>query len=849
MCRNAWLLIGCMSLASVGFATAVEAAIIADYQTDYVPGSADQTRVQARADGWDYMWNSTAAIGTATANYSSLVSTGSVYNFDGGSPLPRAYPAYYVYLSSGGGHPGPGVDQSGAASIDRFAIAAYTVQPGEAGLLQLSNSGISVASSDSNGVELRVYVNDTLVRSFIRPGGGASSSFDAVLGWLDAGDRVYVAVGPNRADSSDGFGMTYRIETASDAAIAAWDANGSAVGSGGTGTWTTDAGDTSWAMASGYGPWDNAANRNAYFGGEAGTVTVANPVSVRSMTFYSHGYTVDGTAAITLTSAGSGGPAGAAIEVANAGATATITTPVVCADALAKLGAGVLRLEGTNTISVYLNVAGGDLVLAGNSATSVGTRVRVGWNGVTGGGAGRLVVADNASLATPYLFAGDADGVSGAIVQTGGTITVSNRVGVGHYPNQTSTYTMSGGSLILTGSSTTNPFGTAEQSGTLYLGIDGTGVFTQSGGSVSAQGLVLDNRGNTTGTDTYTLTGGVITLGMWGIQGNASTQINLGGGAVAASADWGSSMPMTLTGTNGLTTIDTNGHTITLSGNLTGAGGLLKTDTGTLVLTGTNSYTGETRIDGGTLTLRDNGTITTSLLRNRAGGVTLNVQNNASIVASSIVFGDQSNATITINQSGGLVRSTGTTDSPAGNNLSNRWGHWGGSTTVYNLSGGTLDLLGAPLYLSWDGPATLNLQGGTANILGINMGYGGRGQASTINLTSGRLNLGAAGVVTGGTSNKAINLGGGTLGALANWSSSLPMALTGLDGNTTVDTSSFTIALSGVLSGVGGLNKIGDGTLQLTGTSTYTGPTTVTAGTLRIDGSIASNVAVNGVLG
>ena len=720
-------------------AASLQAAVIADYQGDFVSATAGQTRIQALADGWDYMFNPSAAIGEATDNYISLVSNGGAYNADGGSPYPRPYPGYYVSLSSSGGHPGSGVTQSGAEDFDCYAIAAYQVQTGEGGPLQVASSSLSVADASSGGVEVRVYVNNDLMGSSLCAG-ASSTSFDVPLGWVNAGDYVYVAIGPNRADGHDGFGLAYQLATASDTSAAVWDANGTTTGTGGTGTWTTAAGDTSWVLPSGEVPWDNAANRNAYFQGTAGTVAVADPVTVRSMNFAVDGYVLNGASAITLTDAGSGGPAGATIRVASAGDTATIAAPITSSVAASIIGDGTLVLEGANSFANYLIVEGGDLVLSGNSTTSVGTRVRVGWNGITGA-AGRLTVADSASLNTAYLFAGDAAGVSGEIVQTGGTVTVSNRVGVGHYPNETATYTMSGGSLILTGSSTTNPFVTsvsAEQSGTLYLGIDGTGVFKQSGGSVTAQGLVLDNRGDTAGTDTYTLTGGAITLGEWGIQGNASTQINLGGGTVAASADWSSSLPMTLTGTNGLTTIDTNGYTIGLSGALTGSGGLYKVDSGTLVLTGTNSYTGQTRIDGGTLTLRGAGAITkTYFLNNRIGGVTLNVEDDASITAGSIVFGDYSNASITINQSGGSVTSTGTTNNPAGNSVSNRWGHWPNSTTVYNLSDGTLNLLGAPLYLSWDGPATLNVQGGTANIVGINMGYSNRNNTSSITSLAG----------------------------------------------------------------------------------------------------------------
>ena len=60
---------------------------------------------------------------------------------------------------------------------------------------------------------------------------------------------------------------------------------------------------------------------------------------------------------------------------------------------------------------------------------------------------------------------------------------------------------------------------------------------------------------------------------------------------------------MTLTGSGGNATVDTAGYTVTLSGSLSGPGGLTKTDSGTLVLATTNTYTGDTLISGGTLQL------------------------------------------------------------------------------------------------------------------------------------------------------------------------------------------------------------------------------------------------------
>ncbi len=58
---------------------------------------------------------------------------------------------------------------------------------------------------------------------------------------------------------------------------------------------------------------------------------------------------------------------------------------------------------------------------------------------------------------------------------------------------------------------------------------------------------------------------------------------------------------MTLTGSGGNATVDTAGYAVTLSGSLSGTGGLSKTDSGILVLSGTNKYTGGTTVTAGTL--------------------------------------------------------------------------------------------------------------------------------------------------------------------------------------------------------------------------------------------------------
>ena len=84
-----------------------------------------------------------------------------------------------------------------------------------------------------------------------------------------------------------------------------------------------------------------------------------------------------------------------------------------------------------------------------------------------------------------------------------------------------------------------------------------------------------------------------------------------------------------------------------------------------------------------------------------------------------------------------------------------------------------------------------------------------------------------------------VSLSGGTVGALGNWISSVPMTLATLNGNITFQCADknfapFNISLSGALTGPGGFNKSGGGVLTLTGTNNYAGTTVVSNGTLVI---------------
>jgi len=129
-------------------------------------------------------------------------------------------------------------------------------------------------------------------------------------------------------------------------------------------------------------------------------------------------------------------------------------------------------------------------------------------------------------------------------------------VRIGHWPNETSNYNLSSGSLAVAGD--------------LSVGWDGTGRFTQTGGTVTANRLVVNdgNSLNGVGSGTFILNAGTFSLGSGGIvTAGGPTSIQLGGGTLAATADWSTTLPITLTGS---ATIDTNGRTITLNGAVSG---------------------------------------------------------------------------------------------------------------------------------------------------------------------------------------------------------------------------------------------------------------------------------------
>jgi len=189
----------------------------------------------------------------------------------------------------------------------------------------------------------------------------------------------------------------------------------------------------------------------------------------------------------------------------------------------------------------------------------------------------------------------------------------------------------------------------------------------------------------------------------------------------------------------------------------------------------------------------------------------------------------------------------------------------GGFLTV---SGGSLTYLGSDGLLvgavSGDASGVV-LSGGTTTLTGLTLDSVQTASSSYLTVSGGAaLYLGNVGLVlaSGDTAATPISLGGGTVGAFANWSSSASIILASAATNSatiqTADitgTNAYNITLSGALGGAGNLTVTGPGLLTLSGSSTNTGGIIVSNGTLQVanvsgsaTGTGVVTVRTNGVL-
>jgi autotransporter-associated beta strand protein/T5SS/PEP-CTERM-associated repeat protein len=574
-----------------------------------------------------------------------------------------------------------------------------------------------------------------------------------------------------------------------------------------------------------------------------------------------------------------------------------------------KAGAGTLTLSGNNTYTGGTTLAGGTLSLGSNEA--LGTEGTISFSG----GSLQFTANNTTDYSARFsqdvnqAYAIDTNGQSiilanvltsagGSLTKQGaGTLTLNG--GINSYTGNTSidsgtllvsglladssnvsvatgaTYELGATDTIgsIAGNGTINIYsynltaGGADASTTFGGVLAGTGSFTKAGTGT------LTLSGNNTYTGGTTLAGGTLSLGSNEAVGTEGT-LSFSGGSLQFTAnnttDYSARFSQDV---NQAYAIDTNGQNITLANVLTSAGGsLTKQGTGTLTLTGNNTYTGSTTIDAGALQI-GNGSDSASISQSSIGYLGFDIGSNGTASVSTggtwtttgdLFVGYAGNGNLTV--SGGTVSNVNGVIGAMAGDVDNNIAGSNGSVTI---SGGDWTNSGS-LTVGLGGTGSLTVSGGNVSNVNAVIGYESSATISGGNWTnSGNLYIAAnanstltitGGLVTvAGTLTKMpagkINLNaGGTLSIGAGGTTGELITNGDFTYNGTLifnRTAGYTY--SGNLGGSGSLIKQGSNALLLTGTNTYNGTTTINAGTLQIGnsslpGSLVSNVINNAIL-
>lgn len=617
---------------------------------------------------------------------------------------------------------------------------------GSTSIFELGEAGVvGGANNDLVAVTGNLALNGGTIR--IQRGAGFSGgqytlfTYGSLTGAL--GNMTFDPIGGGFVGNLALGNGTVLLNAASLSELVWW--NGAAT----TPTGMVEGGEGIWSLAG--GNFTNAAatvsgswagsDSMAVFGGTAGTVTIA---AGEVLSPAGINFRTDGYV-ITGADAASGlaldGPTG--IDTGE-GVGATIAAVMSGSGSLTKTGGGTLTLTANNSFTGLTTVLGGTLVNQGGIAGDIAV-------------ASRLTNAGTISGALEVLGGGQATNLTSGTISGGATV-------------------QAGGTLVSTGIIA----GGLENSGS----ADVAGVLS---GDVLNNGTIRLT-GLTTGIGALTQTA----LGRLELAGFGTTLGRLAGnGAVVLGT--------------GMLTLGGDNSPAAFGGVISGSGGLVKVGTGTFTLSGVNTFTGETRIDAGALTLSAGGEL--------AGAV----RNSGTFTNQGTVRGAVVN--------GGTLNSTGTI---------------GGGLT--NLAGATASLAGE-VNGAIDNSGSVTLTGATYGITVLAQAASGTFNLGGFGTTVGRLtgagtiNLGSASLTTGGD----------------NTSSTFAGAITGAGGLVKTGTGTLTLSGANTYTGATLVNSgelvvaAGSAVGAVRNAATFTNVGTVT-GQLMTFGTATNSGTINGVV-
>ena len=569
---------------------------------------------------------------------------------------------------------------------------------------------------------------------------------------------------------------------------------------------------------------------------------------------------------------------GATFDISGVGAGSTEISTLAGSGTVQVGGNGLVMTNASTEFSGVIadGGSGGGIEIAGGTQTLSGISTYTGWT-VIGEGA-TLALSGAGSIASSAVVVMATTGVGTATLDISQTTSGASVGGL---------FDVAPGAVVSLGSKTLTLTGD-----TLFGGViqDG-GIGGGTGG-----GLTLATGANVllAGASTYTGATRIEANAILSLEGPGSiaqsSGVNLAGANAVFDISCGCLSPQVikdLSGVAGSQVLlgDTNltvgtANSTTFAGvidNAGGNGGLIKQGSGTLTLTGTNTYLGGTTINAGTIAVSSDANLGDATGGLTFGGGTLQLEASFDLAGTRAVTlnaggGTIDTSTFSMTVSQGITGPGGLTKAGVGALILTGANTYGGGTTVnagtlqlgaggslaatgaLTVNGGTFDLnsnnqtVGA---LAGTG-GTIALGTGTLTVnQGVNTSYAGVifGDGSLVKQGTGTLTLSGTNTYSGLTGTTTINGGtlqlgdGGTTGSVGTGAITNNAAF--------VVSRSDNLTMSNTMSGTGSFTKLGTNTLTLTGNvSGLTGTTTIAGGTLQLNNTmVGGNIVNNGTLG
>ena len=723
-----------------------------------------------------------------------------------------------------GGNLSPGTATPGTLNVDNLVLSAgsqLNFKLGEAGVAGGPNNDLVVVH---NQLTLAGTLNVTN-GPFFSSGTYTLFTYGTTINdnGLNIGTLPSGYTGTVVVTAGDGAGGTVTLQALGNA-VQYWDGSGALadhIVSGGSGTWNSSS--LNWASADGSSNsvWNN---QTAVFETVGGAVAVAGAQQFTRLQFLVDGYHLSGDGLIAV-SGGTTIPV-PEINVADVAATAIIDNVINGTAGLLKSGLGTLALNGVNVFSGGVAVSGG--------------RLNLGNGGALGGNVVELFDATTLGANAAFTLAN--------------AITLDNRA----------TVDSNGFALTLSG----------------VLSGPGRLTITDTGATALAGMTTL------TGSNTYTggttITAARASVAADAALGDAGGGLALNGSDLFTSASFASARAVSLSGDSAF--IPAGGTTLALNGVIDGTGSLRQSGAGTLVLGGTNSYSGGTFVNAGVLSIAFDANLGAAAGGLSLLGATLQATGNVTALRAVTITGantiDTAANTVTL---GGTVTDTGVLTKIGSGTLALNGANSSVAATLLNqgtisvgsnaaIGGGGLVMAdgttlaagisgvvladavttaGVGTIDSGNGVFTLNgTVGGAGSVTKAGLGnlvLNGSNGFNGLNVNAGTVTVGsntAAGVGSIALAN-ATTLASGIDGlALAN-------AITA-GGGGTVDSGTGSFTLAGPVTGTGSITKVGTGNLVLNNGNSFAGLSvnagTVTVGTNSAAGNGPINLAQNTTL-